>query len=113
MSPARVLLLPIVLPLAGCAASPAADLIAGPEKLAVQDDAYCKSIGLRFGTNEYAACRMTQTADRNARLQHALDTAASINITPTFTQQPTINCHTTRGVQGSTDTVCQRCVYCS
>ena len=50
--------------LGGCAGSPMADAIAGPEKLAQQDDAYCKSIGLSFGTNQYAGCRMVQSQAR-------------------------------------------------
>jgi hypothetical protein len=36
--------------LGGCAGSIVGDAIAGPEKLAQQDDAYCTSIGLNFGT---------------------------------------------------------------
>jgi hypothetical protein len=36
--------------LGGCAGSPVGDAIAGPEKLAQQDDAYCESIGAAKGT---------------------------------------------------------------
>lgn len=59
--------LPMFLLLSGCAGSPVADAIAGPEKLAQQDDAYCKSIGLNFGTREYAGCRMMQSQARDER----------------------------------------------
>jgi hypothetical protein len=61
--------------LLGCAGSPVGDLIAGPEKLAQQDDAYCKSIGLSFGTQDYANCRMLQDANRESR--HAQANALS------------------------------------
>lgn len=53
--------------LSGCAGSPVADAILGPEKLAAQDDAYCKSIGLVFGTSQYAGCRMVQSQGREER----------------------------------------------
>jgi hypothetical protein len=62
--------------LGGCAGSPMADAIAGPEKLAQQDDAYCKSIGLNFGTSQYADCRMVQSQareERHARAQASGD----------------------------------------
>jgi hypothetical protein len=36
--------------LGGCAGSIVGDALAGKEKLAQQDDAYCTSIGLTFGT---------------------------------------------------------------
>jgi hypothetical protein len=60
--------------LSGCAGSPVADAIAGPEKLAAQDDAYCTSIGLKFGTDQYAGCRMVQSQAREER--HAASIAA-------------------------------------
>lgn len=71
--------------LSGCAGSPVADALAGPEKLAQQDDAYCKSIGLTFGTNQYAGCRMVQSQardERHARSQAAGDAllAAGANV---------------------------------
>jgi hypothetical protein len=53
--------------LSGCAGSPVADAIAGPEKLAQQDDAYCRSIGFNLGTNQYAGCRMMQSQAREER----------------------------------------------
>lgn len=53
--------------LSGCAGSPMADAIKGPEKLAQEDDAYCRSIGLAFETPRYADCRMLQAQARNAR----------------------------------------------
>lgn len=67
--------------LSGCAGSPVADALAGPEKLAQQDDAYCKSIGLDFGTNQYAGCRMMQDqarAERHASSQALLAAGASV-----------------------------------
>ena len=50
--------------LAGCAGSPIGDAIAGPEKLAMQDDAYCQSIGPAKGTPQYTSCRLTVTQQR-------------------------------------------------
>ncbi|MET4086468.1 hypothetical protein ABIC08_009141 [Bradyrhizobium sp. RT9b] len=41
-----------------------ADNIAGPEKLAMQDDAYCQSIGAAKGTPQYTNCRLTVTQQR-------------------------------------------------
>lgn len=50
--------------LSGCAGSVIGDGIAGPEKLAQRDDTYCRSIGLKFGTSDYASCRMQTTQRR-------------------------------------------------
>jgi len=55
------------LSLGGCAGSIVGDRIAGPEKLAQADDAYCQSIGLQFGTTDYANCREAATARREGR----------------------------------------------
>lgn len=52
--------------LSGCAGSIVGDAIAGPERLAQQDDSYCQSIGLQFGTPDYANCRMLQTQNRES-----------------------------------------------
>jgi len=64
--------------LGGCAGSPVADAIAGPEKLAAQDDAYCTSIGLKFGTDQYAGCRTVQSQAREER--HAASIATGDNL---------------------------------
>lgn len=61
------LILTSALLLTGCAGSPLGDTIAGPEKLAQQDDLYCRSIGLQFGTPQYAECRMHTTQQREQR----------------------------------------------
>jgi hypothetical protein len=71
-----LLLFPIIITLAGCAGSPVGDAIAGPEKLAAQDDSYCQSIGLKFGTNEYANCRLIQSQQRDRRHTARLGIAA-------------------------------------
>jgi hypothetical protein len=52
--------------LGGCAGSPLGDAIAGPEKLAQQDDAYCASIGTPAGTPSYPQCRMNLTQMRQS-----------------------------------------------
>ena len=52
--------------LAGCASR---------QELAQRDDEYCHSIGLQFGTPQYAECRMTkdqQRADRRRAVAAAL-----------------------------------------
>ena len=64
--------------LSGCAGSPVADAIAGPEKLAQQDDAYCKSIGLNFGTSQYADCRMVQSQGTGFSWRHDTKTGPSL-----------------------------------
>lgn len=75
--------------LAGCAGSPVGDALAGPEKLAAQDDSYCKSIGLKFGTGDYANCRMIQSQQRDqrhsARLAIASQSLQAMQATPTVT----------------------------
>jgi hypothetical protein len=61
--------------LSGCAGSVIGDRIAGPEKLAQQDDAYCQSIGLKFGTPDYASCRLQTTQRREDRHFQATQSA--------------------------------------
>jgi hypothetical protein len=53
--------------LGGCAGSPVGDAIAGPEKLAQQDDAYCESIGAAKGMPQYTNCRLTVTQHRETK----------------------------------------------
>ena len=62
--------------LSGCAGSPVGDALAGPERLAAQDDSYCQSIGLKFGSNEYANCRLIQSEQRDRRHTARLGIAA-------------------------------------
>lgn len=59
--------------LSGCAGSVIGDRLAGPEKLAQQDDAYCSSIGLKLGTADYANCRLQMSQRRENRAQAASD----------------------------------------
>lgn len=54
----------------GCAGSPVGDAIAGPEKLAERDDAYCRSIGA-VGTN-YTNCRLFVTQQRDNKHARAM-----------------------------------------
>ena len=66
----RVLALVVVLcSLGGCAGSIVGDAMAGPEKLAQRDDAYCQSMGLKFGSRDYAQCRLVQ--DHQRAVHHA------------------------------------------
>src|SRR5258707_14418436 len=69
--------------LGGCAGSPVGDAIAGPEKLALQDDAYCQSIGAAKGTPQYTSCRLTVTQQREDK--HNIARAAALSATSTTT----------------------------
>jgi hypothetical protein len=62
----------LCLALAGCAGSPAADLIAGPEKFAEQDDGYCSSLGALPGSQDYINCRLVKDQQRQQRHAGAL-----------------------------------------
>lgn len=74
----RVLLvLPLFAALGGCAGSVLGDAIAGPEAVADREDAYCRSIGLQFGTPEYANCRMQTSQGRQNRHQATIQGAAA------------------------------------
>lgn len=89
------LLLIISISLTGCADSIVGDALAGPEKLARQDDAYCQSIDTKFGTPEYAACRESATARRDAHHARGADlVAAGASIAATPPPQLTMVCQT-------------------
>lgn len=62
-----LVILPICTLLSGCAGSIVGDALAGPEKLAAQDDGYCKSIGAEPGSDRYYQCRMTLTQQRESK----------------------------------------------
>lgn len=72
----RILALGSMLLLTGCAGSVVGDAIAGPEAVASREDAYCQSLGLRFGTPEYANCRLATNGQRQQRHQAAMQSAA-------------------------------------
>jgi len=57
-----------------CAGTPIGDAITGPEKLAKQDDAYCRSIGARG--SDYTKCRLSMTQHRDERHTAARNGAA-------------------------------------
>jgi hypothetical protein len=57
--------------LSGCAGSVIGDAL-NPEGVASREDGYCKSIGLQFGTPDYATCRMNLQAQTNANHQRAI-----------------------------------------
>lgn len=65
------------LSLAGCAGSPIGDALAGPQKLAEQDDAYCRSIGAAHGTPEYQNCRQLASLQRDQRHANAFNASAN------------------------------------
>lgn len=62
-----LIMLPICAALSGCAGSIMGDALAGPEKLAAQDDGYCKSLGAEPGSDRYYQCRMTLTQQRESK----------------------------------------------
>lgn len=64
----------VALLLAGCAGSVVGDAIKGPEKLAFEDDAYCRSIRA-FG-DAYTNCRLLVSQQRDNRHGRALNAAA-------------------------------------
>jgi hypothetical protein len=72
------LLLLMLLGLGGCEGSPVGNMIAGPEKLAQQDDAYCQSIGTRYGTPEYSNCRLVTAQQRDQRDAARLANSAAL-----------------------------------
>ena len=72
----KMLALLAVCLLAGCAGTPVGDALIGPEKLAQQDDAYCRSIGA-VGPN-YTNCRLFMTKDRADRHTAAINSAADL-----------------------------------
>jgi hypothetical protein len=53
--------------LTGCAGSIVGDALAGPEKLAAQDDAYCQSIGAVKDSPQYTDCRLRVTQMRETK----------------------------------------------
>lgn len=83
--------LPLLLSLSGCAGSVVGDAIAGPEKLAEQDDAYCRSIGATG--RDYTNCRLMVTQQRDARHAHRLGLAAGRPGIQCTTVGPTTTCN--------------------
>jgi hypothetical protein len=43
------------------------DALTSPEKVAQQDDAFCQSLGLAHGTQEYDRCRVNREGERARR----------------------------------------------
>lgn len=62
------LVLPTIALLSGCAGSIVGDSLAGPDKLAARDDAYCKSVGAEPGSDKYYHCRMSMSQRREDRV---------------------------------------------
>lgn len=101
----RLWILPVMLTLGGCAGSVLGDAVAGPEAVAAREDGYCQSIGLRFGTPEYANCRMTVGSQRQQAHQAAISGALN-GMQQSFQPPPTINC-TSQRMGTITNTSCQ------
>lgn len=83
--------------LPGCAGSLVGDAIRGPEKLARDDDAYCRSIGAADGP-AYTNCRVYLTQRRDNKHEKALDRLSNAT-------RPTVQC-TTIGGPGASTTTC-------
>lgn len=79
--------------LTGCAGSPVGDAIAGPEKLAQQDDAYCREIGA-VGPS-YTNCRLSMTQRRDDKHTRALEA---------FRSAPAVRCVTVGPPEARTTT---------
>ena len=76
-----LLIIAAALPLGSCAGSIMGDAIAGPERLAQQDDAYCASIGVPAGTPSYPQCRMNLAQQRTeGHMAGAAVMAAGLNL---------------------------------
>lgn len=70
---------------------------ASAEKVAEQEDGYCASIGLKFGSPDYANCRMGLRQEREARRERAIAGIAQ-SLENMKIQEParnTVDCTTT------------------
>src|SRR5882724_4959820 len=85
-----------LLMLPGCAGSVVGDAIKGPEKLAQEDDAYCRSIGA-VG-QDYTNCRLLMTQRRDNKHAIAIDRQGGSG-------RPAIQC-TTMGTGLAVTTTC-------
>ena len=65
MRTARLLMLILLLPLAGCLGRSEAEIAAQKAEFARKDDEVCKSYGARPGTDIYIQCRMAQVKARD------------------------------------------------
>jgi hypothetical protein len=57
----------VTIALGACQGSLVGDALSGDQTLGAQEDAYCKSIGATFGTDEYVSCRMMRSQQREDR----------------------------------------------
>ncbi len=107
----RFIAIALVAGLAGCAGTPIGDALTGKEKLAEQDDAYCRSIGGVPGTTPYMQCRMFR-ADQRQRSHQAAFSRASASMAATsasYSQQAAsrpINCRSVYAADGAVRTNC-------
>ncbi len=98
--------------LTGCQGTPIGDAMTGPEKLAEQDDAYCKSIGTKPGSNPYIQCRMFKTAQREENHRQAFAragasmSAAGAQMQANAAMNRPVNCTSTKGYGGTIRTTC-------
>lgn len=89
--------------LAGCAGSPVGDALRGPEKLAQEDDAYCRSIGAQG--DAYTNCRLVVAQQRAAGHAARMQAIGNVNWRPVGSS-PSVTC-TTTGPASMRTTTCQ------
>jgi hypothetical protein len=107
----RAILGVALLALVGCAGTPIGDAMTGPEKLAEQDDAYCRSIGAVPNTQTYVQCRMFATQQRQQSHARARANASASLAQAGANMQAnnanrTVNCTSRAGVAGTVQTSC-------
>lgn len=102
----RVALIGLSLLLAACQGSLVGDKLAGPQALAANDDAYCRSLGVAPGSQAYVDCRLEKERLRAAKHAVALK-GISEGLKQMGTPPPrrTVNCTTMRN-GAYLDTVC-------
>lgn len=72
------------------------------------DDARCSSYGLRYGTAEYAQCRMSVDQQRTAAISQAFRAQQpAYQVPPLGSARPSINCTTMAMGGGASSTTCQ------
>jgi hypothetical protein len=89
MGAARLLLLIMLLPLAGClGARSEAEMAAFKAELAKKDDEVCKGYGAKPGSDIYIQCRMTQQKSRDDA-DNAAMMSQPVVVNNTITPPPT------------------------
>jgi hypothetical protein len=93
------------------------DLTASQERATAEraDDAGCLSYGLKYGSPEYAQCRLSKDQQRQAKqaavlrqvIRNNQETANQLQPAPVPTVRPSVNCTTIGMGGGISSTSCQ------